>query len=73
MSKFNIKSYPAVQPTESKKHVIVMSGEKACSVAYHDELELQIKNLRVGKPACSSPPAVTGNKTSHNPVNKPGS
>lgn len=64
MSKGNIKSYPPLQPTESKKYVILMSGERVWVIAYQEYSELQIKNLRMGKPSCSIHHAVIGkNKT----------
>lgn len=53
MSKGNIKSYPPLQPTESKKYVILTSGERVWVIAYKEYSELQIKNLRMGKPSCS--------------------
>ena len=53
MSKGNIKSYPLLQPTESKKYVILMSGERVWVIAYQEYSALQIKNLRMGKPSCS--------------------
>lgn len=53
MSKGNIKSYPPLQPTESKKYAILISGERVWVIAYQEYLELQIKNLRMGKPSFS--------------------
>lgn len=53
MSKRNIKSYPPLQPTESKKYVILMSGERVWVIAYQEYSELEIKNLRMGKPSWS--------------------
>lgn len=58
MSNVNIKSYPALQPTESKKYVILMSGERVCTIAYHQYSELETKNLWIGKPSCSLHPAM---------------
>lgn len=62
MSKGNIESYSPLQPTESKKCIILMSGERVWVIAYHRYLELQIKNLRMGKPSCSFPHACSCKK-----------
>lgn len=62
MSKGNIKSYPPLQTTESKKYVILMSGERVWVFTYHVCSELQIKNLRMGKPSYSFHHAVIAKK-----------